>query len=92
MNEFEKIEERVKIAKETEKAIAVEVVKYVGSSSCGYETTKLKWLPKSVVLAENNEVVAIKGWFIDKNCGDCMELISKEAVERFEKKYCKKAN
>lgn len=91
MNEFEIIEKKSKIVKETEKAVAVAVGGYVGSSSCGYDTRKIKWLPKSVVKIENDEVVAIKGWFIDKECGEFWELVSKEAVDRFEAKYCKKA-
>lgn len=91
MNEFEIIEKKSKIVKETEKAVAVAVGGYVGSSSCGYDTSKIKWLPKSVVKIENDEVVAIKGWFIDKECGEFWELVSKEAVDRFEAKHCKKA-
>lgn len=92
LSNFEKISEKLKIEKETEKAIAVRVFGYVGFSSCGYTTRNLKWIPKSVALVENDELIALKGWFIDKECCEHYELVSEEAVNRFEKKYCKKAN
>ena len=90
-NEFEKISEEMDIIKETEKAIAVEKIGYYGSSSCGYETRNLKWIPKSVAKIQNNKLVALKGWFIDKECQDMYQLVSEESVERFEAKYCKRA-
>lgn len=92
LSNFEKIDTKLKIERETEKAIAVRVSGYVGCSSCGYSTSNLKWIPKSVALIENNQLVALKGWFIDKECGQYFELVSEEAVNRFEEKYCKKAN
>lgn len=92
LSNFEKINEKLKLEKETEKAIAVKVSGYVGFSSCGYATRSLKWIPKSVALIENNELVALKGWFIDKECCDHYELVSEESVDRFEEKYCKKVN
>ena len=91
LNNFEKISEEMNIVKETEKAIAVSKINYIGSSSCGYETKSLKWIPKSVAKIENGKLVALKGWFIDKNCGDMYQLVSDEAIERFEKRYCKRA-
>lgn len=92
LSNFEKIDTKLKIEKETEKAIAVRVSGYVGFSSCGYATNNFKWIPKSVALIENNELVALKGWFIDKECAEHYELVSKESVDRFEERYCKKAN
>ncbi len=92
LNNFEKISEKLKVEKETEKAIAVKVSGYIGFSSCGYAIRNLKWIPKSVALIENNELVALKGWFIDKECCDHYELVSEESVNRFEEKYCKKVN
>ena len=91
LNKFEKVSEAMKIVKETEKAIAVSKVGYIGVSSCGYETRNLKWIPKSVALIEDNKLVALKGWFIDKNCLDMYQLVSDESISRFQAKYCKKA-
>lgn len=88
-NEFEKISEEVDIIEETEKAIAIRKTEYYGVSSCGYEKTTLKWIPKSVAKISNNKLIALKGWFIDKECQDMYQLVSKEAVERFQFKYCK---
>lgn len=82
LSKFEKIDTELEIVKETEKAIAVRV-------SCptffDEDNKIIKWIPKSVALVENNTLKALKGWFIDKECGDWYELVSKEAVARFEK-------
>lgn len=91
LNNFEKISEEMEIVKETEKAIAISKTGYVGVSSCGYETKSLKWIPKSVAKIENNKLVALKGWFIDKNCLDMYQLVSDESIDRFQAKYCKRA-
>lgn len=91
LSKFEKVSEEMEIIKETEKAIAVEQIGYYGASTCGYETRNLKWIPKSVAKIENNKLVALKGWFIDKNCLDMYQLVSEEALARFEAKYCKKS-
>ena len=82
MNEFEKLYEGLEIVNETEKAICVEVcVGFYGRN----DEAKMwkKWLPKSVSQIVENKLVAIKGWFIDKECLEYHELISEEAQDRF---------
>lgn len=89
LTQFENLTEPVKVQKETEKAIAVEVPDGYYSNQYGdYNYYKLVWIPKSVAQIKDNMLIALKGWFIEKQSSD-YGLISNECVARFEAKYCK---
>ena len=79
LNAYENLKYEVKVAKETEKAIAYE-------TEDAYGKPKFNWIPKSVAKIENGVIIALKGWFIDKHqqeCGD-YRIVSAEGSKRFE--------